>query len=213
MTLDQEQEFAAIASEVSVAAPLTTEQRLRAGAYSVLASLLRETPSQDFLDHLGQHNADERIVDDTSKAIKALADAAILAKQPEVEREFHDLFIGLGRGELNPYGSWYQTGFLMEKPLGVLRTDLDKLGFERQQDVAESEDHVAALCEVMSMIISDGTKHSRQQAFFEAHMAPWFSKFFTDLQEASGASNFYRAVGQFGSAFTDLETQYFSMQV
>ena len=213
MTLDQEQEPTAIAPEVSVAAPLTTEQRLRAGAYSVLASLLRETPSQDLLDHLGQHNADESIVDDTSKAIKALADAAIMAKQPEVDREFHDLFIGLGRGELNPYGSWYLTGFMMEKPLGDLRTDLDKLGFERQQDVAEPEDHVAALCEVMSMIITDGTKHARQQEFFEAHMAPWFAKFFTDLQNASGASDFYRAVGQFGNAFTDLETQYFSMKV
>lgn len=213
MTLDQEQEPAAIAPDIPVAAPLTTEQRLRAGAYSVLASLLRETPSQDLLDHLGQHNADESIVDDTAKAIKALADAAILAKQADVGREFHDLFIGLGRGELNPYGSFYLTGFMMEKPLGELRTDLDRLGFERQQDVAESEDHVAALCEVMSMLITDGTGHARQQKFFEAHMAPWFSTFFTDLQNASGASNFYRAVGQFGNAFTDLETQYFSMQV
>lgn len=213
MTLDQEQEPTAIAPEVSVAAPLTTEQRLRAGAYSVLASLLRETPSQEFLDHLGQHSADESIVDDTSKAIKALADAAILAKQTEVDREFHDLFIGLGRGELNPYGSFYLTGFMMEKPLGVLREDLAKLGFERQQNVSESEDHVSALCEVMSMLITDGTKHADQQAFFEAHMATWFTKFFTDLQNASGASDFYRAVGQFGNALTDLETQYFSMQV
>ncbi len=69
--------------------------------------------------------------------------------------EYHALFIGLGRGELVPYGSWYQTGFLMEKPLGLLRADLARLGFERAEEVHEPEDHVAALCEVMALLIQD----------------------------------------------------------
>ncbi|MGB7183153.1 MAG: molecular chaperone TorD family protein [Burkholderiaceae bacterium] len=212
--LDEQQDTSAIsAQEIPVAGPITNEQRLRAGAYSLLGSLLSEAPDKNLLEHLGQHNATEVVVDDTAAALQALADASLMAKANAVREEFQDLFIGMGRGELVPYGSWYLTGFLMEKPLGVLRTDLDQLGFERQQNVTEPEDHVAALCEVMSLLILDGTKHSVQQEFFNKHIATWFPKFFSDLQKAKSATNFYRAVGQFGRAFTELEIQYFSMQV
>ncbi len=111
-----------------------------------------------------------------------------------------------------PFASWYQTGFLMEKPLAVLREDLAALGFERQSDTHEPEDHVAALCEVMAILISDGQDLSRQAEFFNAHLAPWLDHFFSDLSTAKNAV-FYRAVGRLGRAFIEFERNYLSMNV
>ena len=131
-----------------------------------------------------------------------------------LEDEYHELFIGLGRGEVVPYASWYLTGFLMEKPLAVLRGHLEELGIERQEGVFEPEDNAAALCECMSMIITNRGEidFNRQRAFFEDHIEPWLGQFFIDLKEARSAS-FYRAVGQLGEEFIRLEKRYFSMLV
>ncbi|MGI8740087.1 MAG: TorD/DmsD family molecular chaperone [Gammaproteobacteria bacterium] len=127
--------------------------------------------------------------------------------------EFHELFMGIGRGELMPYASWYLTGFLMERPLAALRQDLKTLGFERQPGVGEPEDHAAALCEIMSMIIANvqGPDIDRQRIFFGEHMA-WLAQFFIDMQKAE-AARFYRAVGQFGERFMTLEKEYLSMTI
>ncbi|MDH5592578.1 MAG: molecular chaperone TorD family protein, partial [Gammaproteobacteria bacterium] len=109
-------------------------------------------------------------------------------------------------GELMPYGSYYQTGFLMEEPLANLRTDLARLGLERQDDTAEPEDHVAAQCDVMRLILmAEGTPVVTADEFFKRHLKPWVVRFFQDLSHADNAQ-FYRAVGQFGSVFLELET-------
>jgi TorA maturation chaperone TorD len=111
---------------------------------------------------------------------------------------------------LVPFGSWYQTGFLMERPLGELRDDLRVLGFERAEGVSEPEDHVAALCEVMAQLITAGEPLVNQTRFFATHMEPWLGRFFADLQAAKGAV-FYGAVGRFGAAFVDFERRYLSL--
>jgi TorA maturation chaperone TorD len=99
----------------------------------------------------------------------------------------------------------------MEQPLSVLRDDLTALGFVRDENVVEPEDHVAAMCEVMAMLVSEGsgdtTSDETQSLFFEKHIAPWMGRFFEDLSESESAV-FYRAVGRFGSAFMNLEKQY-----
>ena len=100
-----------------------------------------------------------------------------------VDDEYHDLFVGVGRGELLPYGSWYQTGFVMDKPLAVLRSDLAALGFERRDEVKEPEDHAAALLETMALIVAS-PEHGIdvQRRFFDRHVATWMRTFFADLQ-------------------------------
>ena len=195
-----------------VSAPLGTDQKLRIGAYTLVARLLRDAPDQPLLDYLVEagRNSDGR--DEIATAMGSLASAAAACEPAAANEEFHDLFIGVGRGELVPFASWYLTGFLMEKPLSLLRTDLAELGFERQPEVREPEDHAAALAEVMAMLITDSVEHASQQQFFDRHMSPWLLRFFTDLSQAKSAS-FYRAVGQFGSAFIKLENRYFSMQL
>lgn len=188
------------------------EQQYRAGAYSLLAALLRNTPEQELLEHVTRLASVNQSNDELSLAMSIMGLAATDTTAEKLNDEYHALFIGLGRGELVPYGSWYLTGFLMEKPLALLRDDLTRLGFERRSDTYEPEDHVAALCEVMAMLINDGQELVQQTDFFETHMSPWLDRFFSDLSKAKSAV-FYRAVGRFGAAFIELERNYLAMNV
>ena len=188
------------------------EQQYRAGAYSLLAALLRDIPEQALLEHVTQLAAIQKSNDELSQGMSILGLAAKDSTTEKISDEYHALFIGLGRGELVPYGSWYLTGFLMERPLAVLREDLARLGFERRSETHEPEDHVAALCEVMAMLINEGEDLAQQTDFFETHMSPWLYRFFVDLANARSAV-FYRAVGRFGAAFTELERNYLAMNV
>lgn len=193
-------------------APCVEEQVYRAGAYQLLASLLRAVPEPDVLAQVTRLAAVSEQQDELALAMDMLGLAAQGSSPQQLDDEFHALFIGLGRGELVPYGSWYLTGFLMEKPLAVLRNDLAVLGYARQDDIHEPEDHAAALCEVMAMLISEGKPLAAQQQFFEAHLATWLERFFTELSEAKHAV-FYRAVGRFARAFIELEQHYLAMKV
>ena len=131
----------------------------------------------------------------------------------QIDDEYHELFIGVGRGAVVPYASWHLTGFLMEKPLGALRADLRKLGFERAENVKESEDHIASLCQAMAAIITaQEIDFETEQDFFNNHLAGWTIDFFSEVQNASCAG-FYRAVGNLGSCFMDVEKQYLGMSI
>ena len=187
--------------------------QIRAGSYALLAALLAKSPSEEILQQL---QGIETANDETKDVVNAWSTLKLAAQRDNVESiadEHHTLFIGLGRGELVPYASWYLTGFLMEKPLAHLRQRLSELGFEQQEDVHEPEDHVAALCEVMSqLIVDEETDFETEREFYENFVGNWMKRFFSDLQETE-SSGFYRAVGQLGEAFLDIENRYFSMMV
>lgn len=201
------------AAAMAVEPALTLEDALRAGAYRLLAQLLRMPPDRRLLGRLSAHHIPEQPgEDETAVALRLLGLAASSTTPDSADDEYHALFIGIGRGELVPFGSWYQTGFLMEKPLGLLRDDLARLGFERQKAVYESEDHVAALCEVMAMLIDTNADYAVQQGFYNDHLGNWAGRFFEDLQQADSAC-FYRAVGRFGSAFCVLENWVLNLSV
>ncbi|MDH3634576.1 MAG: molecular chaperone TorD family protein [Gammaproteobacteria bacterium] len=189
------------------------EQRYRASAYALLAALLRAPPEQALLDHVVELSPEsDPESDELSLAMAELAGAAQKVRPADLEDEYNRLFIGLGGGEVVPYGSWYLTGYLMEQPLSDLRDDLRALGFERNPDVSEPEDHAAAIFEVFSVMITDSVDLERQRAFFERHMKSWISRFFDDLSEAKSA-DFYGFVARFGVAFYSLEKTYLSMQI
>ena len=116
------------------------EQRYRASAYALLAALLRATPDQAVLDHVATLSPEsDAEFDDLADAMTALAAAAGQQSPQDLEDEYNALFIGIGQGEVVPYGSWYLTGFLMEQPLSDLRDDLRTLGFERNPEINEPE--------------------------------------------------------------------------
>jgi TorA maturation chaperone TorD len=195
-------------------AALPEGDAVRANAYSLLGALLGVPPTEEILGLLRQiepeSGSDER---DMASAWACLRLTAERAKVASLEDEYHDLFIGIGRGELVPYASWYMTGFLMDRPLAVLRGDLAELGVERREDVKEPEDHIAALCETMAMLTtSEEHDIAVQRRFFQAHVEPWAKTFFVDLQKANSA-RFYKAVGQFGEQFVNFEQKYLTMLV
>jgi TorA maturation chaperone TorD len=191
---------------------LEDEQRYRAGAYGILAALLRAAPEQNLLEHLvALSPQSDSEPDALSEAMSGLAAVSRNIDLDQLEGEYHALFIGIGKGEVVPYGSWYLTGFLMEQPLSDLRDDLRALGFERNPEIHEPEDHIAAIFEVFSVMISEAVGLAEQQRFFETHMKPWLALFFADLGNARSA-DFYRLVAQFGAAFIELEQRYLSMR-
>ena len=198
-------------SDPSTDTALAEEQARRAGTYSILAALLRASPGTELLDFCTRLEADAaEQKSELALALTMLSLAARHSDPAELSNEFHALFIGLGRGELMPYGSWYQTGFLMEKPLGVLRGDLARLGFERAAGVHEPEDHIAALCEVMAMLIGEELPIEGQRNFFNSHLGNWAENFFNDLATAPSAV-FYKSVARLGGAFMALESRYLSL--
>jgi TorA maturation chaperone TorD len=191
------------------AADLDEVDAARAQEYALLATLLSRAPNQTVLSSIA------KLPGDTSPlgaAHAALAEAARNADAADVKREYFALFVGLGRGELLPYGSYYLSGFLHDRPLARLREDLTKLTLERAASQAEPEDHAAILCEVMAGVVSGrfAAAPDSDRMLFEKHLAPWIGRFFADLERAKSAE-FYRAVGALGRAFIDIETEAFAL--
>lgn len=190
------------------AADVDEVDRLRAQEYGLLAHLLARAPSRDLLDRLSRLEGDATPL---GMAHAQLAEAASTADPNALEREYFDLFIGVGRGELLPYASYYLTGFLHERPLARVREELELLGIERAQE-GEPEDHLAILCEVMAGLAEGrfGAEPGAERRFFENHLKPFAPRFFADLATAR-AARFYRAVGRLGRTFMEVETEAFAM--
>jgi TorA maturation chaperone TorD len=182
---------------------------LRSHEYALIALVLGRAPTAEVLEQLGSLRGDASPL---GMAHIALADAARRADPQAVSREYFNLFIGLGRGELLPYSSFYLTGFLHERPLARVREDMGALGIEREESVREPEDHIAILCEVMSGLAAGrfGAEPSAERRFFDKHLKPWAARFFADL-ETSEAGDFYRTVGSLGRLFMEIEAQAFTL--
>jgi TorA maturation chaperone TorD len=181
----------------------------RAQEYALLAALLVRAPDAGLLTRLSQLRGDASPL---GLAHADLAEAASDTNAEKVEREYFNLFIGVGRGDLLPYGSYYLTGFLHERPLARLRQDLAGLGVERAEGVAEPEDHVAILCEVMAGLINRKfpAPSDADRELFDKHMRPWVGRFFADLERAE-AAQFYRRVGRLGRLFVEIEMEAFAL--
>lgn len=199
-------------SQTEASHTIAEEDRLRADLYDFLGVLLAAPPNQALLDQTASLKGDDET--DLGTAIAALSRIARHTKPQAVEREFNALFIGLGRGELLPYASYYLTGFLNEKPLAVLRRDMAARGMTRAQNVYEPEDNIASLMEMMASLITGRfgkpATLADQKTFFNKHIGPWAGHFFTDL-EAAKNSVLYASVGAVGRVFMEIEAEGFRM--
>jgi TorA maturation chaperone TorD len=180
----------------------------RAWEYELLAALLSSPPATALLGEIAKLPGDGTPL---GRAHAALAEAASKTETGAVDREYFDLFVGLGRGELLPYASYYLTGFLNERPLSRIREDLAALGIERAENAFEPEDHAATLCEIMAGLASGrfSATPELQRSFFEKHVAPWMGRLFTDLERAASA-RFYRPLGSLGRLFLEIEAEAFT---
>ena len=200
------------AAEVQCPRSISDEDRARAQMYQLLGVLLGGPPSSELLRGLAALQGDDTPIGSASRNLAALAQRTA---PNDSEREFNNLFVGIGRGELLPYTSYYLTGFLNEKPLADLRSDLMARGIKARDNVKEPEDHMGTLCEIMAGIIAGeflcDSDQPSQKAFFDAHLAKWAELFFTDLEEAQSAV-FYAPVGSLGRAFMAVEADAFAIQ-
>lgn len=195
----------------STVSEIAEEDLLRAQLYQMLSHLLGNPPTKQDLSNLAAMNGDSSPL---GEAIASLSKIASRTDVTLVAQEYQDLFIGVGRGELLPFGSYYLTGFLHEKPLAALRSDMERLGIARREDVKIPEDHIAAVFEMMSGIINGkyGTAYGldEQRAFFKAHVGSWAKHFMSDLEGAK-SSILYASLGTIGRVFLDIEEVAFTM--
>lgn len=187
------------------------EDRLRADLYNYLGLILSGPPDEMLLAQTAGLSGDDS---EMGQAIGTLAKMAKVTKPKSVESEYNRLFIGLGRGELLPYASYYLTGFLNEKPLALLRRDMAAQGLARAETVFEPEDNIASLMEMMGALIvgrfGAPAGLEVQKTFYNKHIGPWAGHFFADLEGAKN-SVFYAPVGSVGRIFMEIETEAFRL--
>jgi TorA maturation chaperone TorD len=201
------------------AAPLVAsgldEETARAEIYGVLAALYYAPPPADLLDNMRVAVTEAPAAGAVLEASwSELVSAARRLSNDAITREYDALFGGVGKPEVYLFGSHYLSGFLNEKPLAALRTDLSSLGLARDEAMPETEDHVAYLCEVMRYLIAGDdvavANLTRQREFFANHVQPWLS----DLCDAVGRhpkADFYRCTAAFTQTFMSVEMQGFDM--
>ncbi|MCC4114490.1 molecular chaperone TorD family protein [Aromatoleum toluclasticum] len=194
---------------------LTDEDRARAHHYALLGNLFFAAPEAPLLTALA---ASARVLGsgDTpfATAWAALGEIAAGSDTASVHDEYHTLFFGIGRPDVMLFGSFYLAGFLMEEPLAELRDDLAELGLARRPGVAETEDHIAALAEVMRHLVITGPDEAglaRQRLFFTRHLQPWYARL-ADALAAAPQARFYARAGALMRAFFDIESEAFAME-
>ena len=191
------------------------EETARAEIYGVLAQLFYSAPTPQFLEALRVAATEapaaggflEEPWRDLVASARALDDAAIA-------NEYDALFGGIGKPEIYLFGSHYLSGFLNERPLVKLRTDLAALGLVRDDSMSDTEDHIAYLSEVMRYLIAGDdvavANLARQAEFFAIHLQPWLTRLCETIQ-AHPKARFYAAVAALTAAFASVEAQGFDM--
>ncbi len=192
---------------------INEEDQLRADMYSFLANLLRSEPNSELINQLKILESDDSPI---GKSIKTLSKLASSLDLPTIRDEYVRIFVGVGRGEILPFASYYLTGFLKDKPLAKLRQDMEKIGIKLEENVKEPEDHIASIFDMMAgLIIGNFNKKfsiAEQRDFFNKHLAPWVGLLMQDI-ESSKIAVFYSPVGTIGKEFMEIERASFSMDV
>ena len=192
---------------------INEEDQLRADMYSFLANLFRSEPNSELINQLKSLESDESPI---GKSIKTLSKLAESLDLPTIRDEYVRIFVGVGRGEILPFASYYLTGFLKDKPLAKLRQDMEKIGIKLEDNVKEPEDHIASIFDIMAgLIVGKFNKKfsiAEQRDFFNKHLASWVDLLMRDI-ECSKIAVFYSPIGTIGKEFMEIERTSFSMDV
>jgi TorA maturation chaperone TorD len=193
------------------------EETARSEIYGLLAGVLYASPAIELISQIRAAATDApaagAFLEEPWRhfvgVTRSMSDQAIQA-------EYDALFGGVSKPEIYLYGSHYLSGFLNEKPLARLRTELKSLGLERSEVMSDTEDHFAYLCEVMRYLIAGEdvavANLTRQREFFSAHIQPWVHLMCDDIQNNTKA-NFYASLAELIRAFMGIESQGFDMLV
>jgi TorA maturation chaperone TorD len=193
------------------------EETARAEVYGLLAALYYAPPAPELLAQLRVAVTEAPAAGAfLEESWRGVVSAARERSDADIADEFDTLFGGVGKPEVMLFGSHYLSGFLNEKPLAKLRSDLAELGLARDEAMPETEDHVAYVCEVMRYLIAGDDVEianlTRQRAFFADHVQPWVPQLCEALA-AHPRARFYAALAGFTNAFIGVEAQGFDMLV
>ena len=203
-------------TQAQLVASTLDEETARAEVYGLLAALYYAAPSAELHQNLcvavTEAPAAGALLESSWGVLVAAARGQSVA---ELGQEYDALFGGVGKPEVYLFGSHYLSGFLNEKPLAALRTDIAALGLARDDGtMPETEDHIAYLCEVMRYLIAgddvEVANLTRQREFFARHLQPWVSRMCEAIMQHPRA-RFYRALAVFTQAFISVESQGFDM--
>jgi TorA maturation chaperone TorD len=204
-----------LAATSGVGSSALDEETARAEVYGLLAALYYAPPTSDLLAMLRVAATEAPAAGGfLEEPWRELVGAARAASDEAIQSEYNALFGGVGKPEIYLFGSHYLSGFLNEKPLAALRTDLTRLGLARDDSMSETEDHVAYLWEVMRYLIAGDdvavANLTAQRQFFSTHLQPWVLQL-CDVMAAHPKARFYAALAGFTRAFVSIETQGFDM--
>ena len=202
----------ASAKQYSMGKPkVAPEDADRAVLYGFLGKMMQSAPSEADLQTVRGLAGDQSLL---GRALDRLSETAVDETVQSLDEAYQELFIGIGRGEFMPFGSYYLTGFLHERPLAELRASMAELGIERADGVSEPEDHIAALMQMMEGLIlghfGEPAAIGEQRAFFSKHIGSWAGHFFKDLS-STRTNAFYAALGVLGDQFLSIEAEAFDM--
>ena len=189
---------------------LPPEDAARARFYAVLARLYAGGPDAPLLAALaGSEPWPEEGANPLALAWNKLILASTAMDADAAEQEYTDLFIGVGRSEVDLHASHWVTEATSEKPLVAVRSHLARLGLARLAGSTLYEDHLSVLCETMRMLVAGDAERrpapiASQRAFFERHIEPWVFDCCNAIRECPLA-NYYRRVGEFTSLYMAVE--------
>ena len=200
---------------VAIAQPIAPEDQARSDFYALLARLFADGPDAALLAAIACAARMDAAGAGVGTAWNALIDASSAMDPEAAQQEYTDLFIGVGKSEVNLHASFWLSGFMMERTLASLRASLAELGVARRDEVAMLEDHLSALCETMRLLIAghadrEPTGIATQRAFFERYIAPWVFQCCTAIQE-SPVANYYTHVAEFAQEFMAIERDALAM--
>jgi len=187
--------------------------------YALLARLYLDAPDGALLCALGAAGAlqtEGERGEQLAQAWRNLCLAARAMDEDAARQEYQELFVGVGKSEVNLHASYYLAGFMMEKPLAEVRESLARLGLGRRSGSGPVEDHLAALCETMRVLIAGAVgvlpqSVAVQKSFFEQYVSPWHVRCCTAIVQTPIA-NFYRLVAQLTTIFMSLEAEAFTIE-
>lgn len=200
---------------VSIASTDDSEELARAELYGLLARLWIGPPDEALMTQFRVAVTEAPQPGGFLEAPWQALVASMRATTPQAAASEYDaLFGGVGKPEVFLYGSFYQAGFLNEKPLAQLREDLAALGLERDETRGETEDHIACVFEVMRYLIAGEdvavSNLEQQRRFFRAQVQPWVERLL-DAVEAQPQARLWRDIAGLTRAFVQVETQGFDL--
>ena len=204
------------AARVELHRPLPPEEAARGDFYALLGRLAYSAPDQALLSALANAEPIPPSGDgELSRAWEALSRASSAMDTDAAAEEYEALFIGMGKAPVSLYAGYYIGAPAADHPRVRLRADLAAFGLGWREENTEPEDHLAALFEVMRVLVAGGRGRdpapiAEQKRFFEAFLAVGAREFFLAMARAEKA-NYYRRVAGLGLAFLAIEAESFEL--